>query len=199
MTDGASKADVAAALGRGKFVHVASHAQWWPEDHFASALLFDQADGADGLMTAAEIHRDLDLRRTELVLLAACETGRGPGRRRSIEFYNGLDGAFLAQGARAVVSALWGVNDFATFLFMTNMHVALKDSASVASAFESSVRFLRAEGYRQVSPKTALARALDASGGDWRDRVAVAGSRYAEPYYWAPFRLSGAHWVAAPV
>lgn len=197
VPDGAPRDDALAALHGGRLVHVATHGRRYLNDHFASALDLRDDDPLERYVPAAEIHRDFDLSGTELVLLAACETGRAPAAGRGIELYSGLDGAFLAQGARAVVSTMWPVRDFAAFVFMTSMHVELATGASVGSAFRTSVALLRDESLASLSIDRPVAAALEAGGLDWRKEAASIDLRRAE--HWAAFQLSGAHWAARPL
>lgn len=83
---------------------------------------FNLKDVEDGILTADEISR-MNLENAKMVVLSACETGRG--RIDPVDGVYGLQRAFKIAGAGTVVMSLWKVQDSATSLLMTKFYTYL--------------------------------------------------------------------------
>jgi CHAT domain-containing protein/tetratricopeptide (TPR) repeat protein len=93
-----------------------------------------------GLVTALEL-AGLDLWGTELVVLSACDTGRGEVRPGQGVY--GLRRAFMVAGAETVVMSLWKVNDGTTSELMEAYYHQLLKGLGRATALREAMRALR--------------------------------------------------------
>lgn len=145
---------------RARFLHFATHA-WFDSEHPPlSGVLLAERNGRDDMLQAYEIQR---LRfAADLVVLSACETGRGAGREIRGEGLFGLAQSFLVAGAGSAMASLWQVHDQATEKLMENFYSGLLARGLRPSA---ALREAELELRRQAA---------------WRD-----------PYYWAGFVIFG--------
>ena len=159
---------------------------------FAGANLPPETDqlgiltGQDGILTAEEVV-NLDLRKTELVVLSACETGLG--KVAGGEGVMGLQRAFGLAGARACVASLWKVDDNATQTLMVIFYRNLfeKKMSKVEALREAQLWMLNTPGAAQSSIVRGQVVRLKKPAVD---ATAREGKR-THPRYWAAFMLSG--------
>jgi CHAT domain-containing protein/tetratricopeptide (TPR) repeat protein len=167
--DAATHDAVVPRLAKARLLHFATHGYLDDEDGLQSGLLIAPSaplgGGADDLpdlplLTAEEIlEQPLS---AELVVLSACETGRG--EKGGGEGLLGLVWAFEAAGCPSVVASQWSVDDAATGTLMVRFYEGLKANKRRDEALRDAMLFVRGDG----TGKTAA------------------------PYYWAPFQLHGA-------
>lgn len=86
----------------------------------------------DGVLTAQEV-ADLDMRKTKLVVLSACETALGD--IRGSEGVYGLQRSFKMAGVKFLIMSLWQVPDKETELFMTTFYKKLIKTKDLKKAF----------------------------------------------------------------
>lgn len=98
----------------------------------------------DGVLTADEISR-LDFSNTNLVVLSACDTGKG--HQNGTDGAMGLQRAFKAAGARTMVTSLWQIPDEATSLLMQFFYSHLFSSCSIHESLKLAQKDLREAGY----------------------------------------------------
>jgi len=132
--------------------------------------------GDDGVITAEEVGA-MNLSRTNLVVLSACDTGLG--QVAGGEGLLGLQRAFQVAGARSVLGSMWKVHDYATMLLMERFYRNMwnENMGKLAALREAQLWMLR-EGSAhekmptEKKPKTAKPTRLP-------------------PFFWGAFVLSG--------
>ncbi|WNG31878.1 tetratricopeptide repeat protein [Cystobacter fuscus] len=102
----------------------------------------DAAPRSDTILVTALELAGLDLWGTQLVVLSACDTGRGEVLLGQGIY--GLRRALVVAGAETVVMSLWSVNDGATRLLMDAYYRNLLQGQGRASALREAMRSLRA-------------------------------------------------------
>ena len=122
----------------------------------------------DGILTAKEISL-LDLRDADLVVLSACETGKGEITGDGVF---GLQRAFKQAGAQTIIMSLWPVNDAATQLLMTEFYRNWLGTSDGNGGKTGT----SAAGKSKMSKREAF-----------RQAQTTVRSQYPEPVYWAGF------------
>ncbi len=145
-----------------EILHLAAHGVLNTTNPLYSYILMRAGNGEDGYIEAREI-LDLNLN-ASLVVLSACETGRGGFRYG--EGVVGLSWALMVAGAPATVVSQWKVDSAGTTEFMLAFHRALRQGTS--RPFAGKAAALRSAALRLS-----------------------ADSAYRHPYYWAGFALVG--------
>ena len=99
----------------------------------------------DGILTADEIAQ-MNLIKTQLVVLSACETGLGEAK--SSEGVFGLQRAFKLAGVETLVMSLWQVPDNATAELMTGFYQLWLSGKTKQEAFATAQKKVR-EKYKE--------------------------------------------------
>jgi len=133
LTDvSATKTRFLELLPESDIVHVSGHAVVNPALPGMSLLLFTPEPGRNGGELFAHELRSRPLPRTELVVLAGCETAIGP--------VSHADGAlslarpFLLDGAATVVATLWRIDDAASAVVFDRFHDEYRRVRDAATA-----------------------------------------------------------------
>lgn len=136
----ATEPDIKQALSSARLIHLATHGFFNETNPLEGSLALAPADGdapgtvGDGFLTAAEIlESQLN---ADLVVLSACDTGRG---RITGDGVVGLSRSFLAAGAPSVMVSLWQVPDEATSALMLNFYQQLLAGADKAQALRQAM------------------------------------------------------------
>jgi CHAT domain-containing protein/Tfp pilus assembly protein PilF len=164
-------------------------------------------ESEDSLLSAEEVS-SLDLRGCELAVLSACETGLG--KVAGGQGVLGLQRAFHAAGARALVSSLWSVSDAATSVLMEEFYKNLwqKKMTKLEALRQAQLTVLKGPALVDARRGQLLAemrkRDPKRKGGALRGPAKVARllpeggkaepgqkSGRTSPAYWAAFVLSG--------
>lgn len=103
----------------------------------------DQTDGENGLLSAYEASL-LQLKETELVILSACETGKG--EIKNSEGVYGLRKAFSDAGAKNIIMSLWKVDDEVTQLYMTTFYdLWINQEYTIRDAFQKTQSIIKSK------------------------------------------------------
>lgn len=141
-------------------IHLATHAQVNDADPMASFIAF-YPDSTEYRLYSSELY-DLSLQHTALVVLSACETGRGKIHRG--EGMLSLGRAFQYAGCPSVISTLWNAHDQSSAYLAERLHKHLQAGKTIDVALQQA---------RKDYFTSPIGQELD------------------HPYYWANFVLMG--------
>lgn len=131
----ATKAAFKQKLSSARIIHLATHGLLDDADKsIASAIALTPTSNDDGLLTPAEI---VDLKiNAELVVLSACDTGRGKITGDGVV---GLSRSLITAGASSVIISLWAVPDSATSELMTEFYQQWQENPDKAVALRNAM------------------------------------------------------------
>ena len=128
------------AGGTFKYLHIASHGQFNPDEPLKSRLLLAPDQLNDGNLTVSEIY-DLHLN-ADMVVMSACQTNLG--KVATGDDVIGLTRGFLFAGAKSIVGSLWMVPDDPTKDLMTTFYKNLQ-SQDVRGAMQQAQLAVKAK------------------------------------------------------
>ncbi|MBF0249974.1 MAG: CHAT domain-containing protein, partial [Alphaproteobacteria bacterium] len=135
----ASETVMKTAAGAFKYLHLASHGQFNPDQPMQSRMLLAPDAENDGSLTVPEI---FDLRLgADMVVLSACQTGLGDVKNG--DDVVGLNRGFLYAGAKSIVSSLWEVPDEPTKDLMLDLYRNLKTMDMTVAMQKAQIAALR--------------------------------------------------------
>ena len=135
LTSRATKAELLKRASDYNVLHIAAHAELNAVSPLFSRIRLSPDDNDGGTIEVREIY-GMDLAKTNLVVLSACETQLGALSKG--DDIVGLNRAFIYAGASSVIASLWTVNDEATSLLMKEFYRHLKEGISKAAALKAA-------------------------------------------------------------
>jgi CHAT domain-containing protein len=133
----------------------------------------------DGVLLASEI-ADMNLDKTDLLVLSACKTGLG--EESETEGIFGLQRAFKLAGVKTVLMTLWAVNAKATSIFMTQFYGNLANRQTKQDAFQNAVSYLK--NYQADVDDKSQEPVMNDGFEEYPKKKEVI---YNSPYYWAAY------------
>jgi len=190
LGDRATESGVVHALRaqtRWRALHLACHGWVNPERPLLSALALTATGDDDGLLTCLDVFR---MRiPADLVVLSACETGRG--RLYATEGIVGLTRAFMFAGAPRVVASLWKVDDEATRALMVRFY-ELWNPREDAGSGKKGLSAAAALREAQAHVRTYVREEVDVEASRKAGRTVIRrSSPWQHPAYWAGWVLWG--------
>ena len=149
-----------------------------------SYVLMAPSEKDDGQLRVEEIF-DLELN-ADFVTLSACETGSGDLSEG--DELIGLSRAFIYAGTSAVIVSLWKVDDISTSMLMTKMHQLIDAGMSLSAALSQAQRDMINSNF---NPKGSRGMQSIEWHSNMNDVVNSKESKFASPYFWAPFVIIG--------
>ena len=143
----ATKQEVLQRIHSVSLIHFAAHgnAERGEIALAPSCLTSEIAQEEDYLLTMSDISK-VRLR-AKLVVLSCCHSASGQIKAEGVV---GIARAFLGSGARAVLVALWALDDRATEQFMNRFYDHLVRGESASESLHQSMKWMRNNGYPEV-------------------------------------------------
>ena len=135
LTGRATRAEFMKRAPAYNVVHIAAHAELNSNSPLFSRILLSPDSGDSGAIEVREVY-GMDLAKTNLVVLSACQTQLG--RQSKGDDIIGLNRAFIYAGASSVIASLWTVDDEATSLLMRAFYGHLRQGMSKAAALQGA-------------------------------------------------------------
>jgi CHAT domain-containing protein len=132
----ATKVNILQQISKARIIHLATHGQ--VDDNYAlgSWIALAPSGKDNGLLTAGEIFDFKFKLKAELLVLSACEAGRG---RVTGDGVIGLSRSLIYAGVPSVIVSLWTVPDDSTKLLMTEFYKNLQQNPDKAQALRQAM------------------------------------------------------------
>ncbi len=130
----ATKTEILQRMPSSRVIHLATHAILDESQGLGSAIALSASSTDNGWLTASEI---LDLKLSaELVVLSACNTGRG---RITGDGFIGLSSSVILSGASSAIVSLWSIPDSPTAFLMKEFYHHLQQNPDKAQALRQAM------------------------------------------------------------
>jgi CHAT domain-containing protein/Tfp pilus assembly protein PilF len=148
LEEDATEAALRKQIETADVIHLATHGYLHPVRAMSSGILLTVPDSEppvgktdnDGVLQAWEIYSQLRLK-AELVVLSACETGRGQNVQG--EGVIGMTRALQYAGARSIIASQWKADDQRTLTLMVLLHRHLRQGLAKDEALQRAMAHLR--------------------------------------------------------
>lgn len=181
-----TRAKALAAIADARTVHIAGHARFDPDDPTRSYLSL----GEGQRLTFADIIAAADVRRLRLVVASACQSGAS-GSWNPDEM-TAIAHGFLHVGSRAVITALWDVNDLPAALLVSALYSSPAIHTDPAAALSEAQHWLRTLTPRTVGNGAGrLSAQLDERLRHYLDQLETDEAPFAEGIDWGAFAYVG--------
>jgi len=168
-------------------LHLAAHGRYNRFNPLFSTLHLAGDSQHDGRLEVHEIY-GLDLtRRTDLVVLSACQTVIG--KMSAGDEIVGLNRAFLYAGTPSVIASLWSVDDFTTTLLMEHFYTHLQAGMGKAEALRKAQVWLRDLTVAEL--RDSYSELMEGTEYEYLLKLEATERPFVSPYYWSAFVLSG--------
>ncbi|GAB1542850.1 hypothetical protein NUACC21_55240 [Scytonema sp. NUACC21] len=155
--DRATESAIVRKMASAKLIHLATHGLLDGINAIGSpgAIALAPSGKDDGFLTTGEIMERFGLPgksslQAELVVLSACDTGRGDIKGEGVV---GLSRAFMASGVPTLVVSLWKVPDDDTVKLMTEFYTNLERKFDKATAMRKAMLTMLEDRDKDPDPK----------------------------------------------
>jgi len=187
------------SINQYKYIHFSCHGFYNWEQPMKSGLLMANNEK----LTLLSIISEMNLKKSRLVVLSACETGITDIEQTPDEFI-GLHTGFMQAGVPGVISTLWAINDISSMFLIERFYINhLQNNMEPATALRQAQLWLR-----NVTAKELLRKAVKTMYNDANQNVMTKDSTlrsysffsslqpdekpFAHPFHWAGFIFNGA-------
>ena len=194
----ATLAGVRENIAGATYLHFSCHGKFNDDEPLDSALFLS---GGEALKLSDLLDGNLDISRSRLAVLGACQTGISDFRRVPDEAV-GFPAGFLQAGVPGVVSTLWSVVDISTALLLTRFYFHhIEEGCEPGTALHRAQAWLRDVSAGELAQQFSELRRLEGSdlpyeqlSQAWRrfSSAQPSAKPFAHPLYWAAFTFAGA-------